>query len=287
MLEYTAGTIKGERGFAVRVARDKVEETKQSLFPGQPIQPFFDPYDQVCLYKVSPTPLGATHDDVTTFLKGALKNYTVQVRKQVGPTSWLIAVNNKIQEDFISTNQGYLVLQEWKPGRNQNPFRNAVVVGNPRVLKKATESIGNLPQRTTSDMAETTTPAVRPPPQGPVQQLLQVTNKETEEKLMAIIQENKRDTEGQLQALRKQMDENKTSNGMAIESIKQQQREHQQSLERVEQATKTQAHSIEQQMTEQFAALFKELRGMKGIPEGKRSPAPSPEGEPNKAAKTN
>ena len=176
--------------------------------------------------------MGATHDDVTTFLKGALKNYTVQVRKQVGPTSWLIAVNNKIQEDFISTNQGCLVLQEWKSGRNQNPFRNAVVVGNPRVLKKATESIGNLPQRTTSDVAETTTLAVRPPPQGPVQQLLQVTNKETEEKLMAIIQENKRDTEGQLQALRKQMDENKNSNGIAIQSIKQQQREHQQSLER-------------------------------------------------------
>ena len=41
VLEYAAGIIKGKRGFAVRVARDKMEETKQSLFPGQPIQPFF------------------------------------------------------------------------------------------------------------------------------------------------------------------------------------------------------------------------------------------------------
>ena len=203
---------------------------------------------------------------MANFLNGALRNYTVQVRKQVGPTSWLIAVNNKIQEDFISTNQGYLVLQEWRSGKNQSSFRHAVVVGNPRVLKQATETIGNIPQRVVVEHPEVPTSAVRPPPQGPVKQMLQETSKETEEKLMAIIQGKKRDTEDQIRALRQQLDETRSSNNAAIDGLKQQQQHHQQSLERVERATKTQAQSIEKQMSDQFAALFKELRGMKEHP---------------------
>ena len=276
VLEHAAGIIKGKRGFAARVPTEKLEEAKQRLYPGQMVQPSLDPTGQVCLYKVSPT----------NFLNKTLRHYTVQVRKQVGPTSWLIAVNNKIQEDFISTNQGYLILQEWRSGKNQSSFRHAVVVGNPRVLKQATETIGSIPQRVVAENPEAQTSTARPPPQGPVQQMLQETNKETEEKLMAIIQGNKRDTEDQIRALRQQLDETKSSNNAAIDELKQQQQHHQQSLERVERATKTQAQSIEKQMSDQFAALFKELRGMKGTPEGKRSPAPSPDGEPNKAAKT-
>ena len=287
VLENATGIIKGKRGFAVRVPTEKIEEAKQYLFPGQLVQPSLDPTEQVCLYKVSPTPLGATQEDVASFLNGVLKSYTVQVRKQIGPTAWLIAVNNKIQEDFISTNQGYLVLQEWKSGKNQSSFRDAVVVGNPRVLKKATETLGNVPQRVVPEQPESFASMVRPPPSGPVQQMLQVTNKETEDKLMAIIQGNKRDTEEQLKALRQQLEETKTSGHTAIDHLKQQQQNHQHSLERVEQATKNQAQSIEKQMSEQFAALFKEIRGMKGLPEGKGCPAPSPEGEPSKAAKTN
>ena len=81
------------------------------------MQPSLDPKDQFQMYKVSPTPVGATQEDVSSFLRRALPAYTIQVRRQVGPTSWLIAVNGAIQQEFVAMKEGYLVLQAWRTGR--------------------------------------------------------------------------------------------------------------------------------------------------------------------------
>ena len=56
--------------------------------------------------------------------------------------------------------------------------------------------------------------------------MLQVTNKETEERLMAIIQGNKKDTEDQLQALKQQLDKTKSAVGRKIPVTAQYEYEH-------------------------------------------------------------
>ena len=201
-LLHATGIIKGNRGHAVRIPVEFLDEAKQILYPGQPLQPTLNPQERVQMYKVSPTPVGATQEDVSSFLRRALPSYTIQVRRQVGPTSWLIAVNGVIEEDFVPMKEGYLVLQEWRSGRNVDSFRNAVLVGNPGVLRKASEAVAFSGGLVPGDAHEVL-PNPRPPPQGPVQQLMADCKKETEDRVSALFQEHKKQTDGKIEALQK------------------------------------------------------------------------------------
>ena len=283
---HAMGIIKGARGYAVRIPNEHVDEAKKTLYPGQPLQPSLNPTEQVCMYKVSPTPLGATQEDVDNFLRSALPSYTIQGRRQIGPTSWLIAVNGTIQEDYVAMKEGYLVLQEWRTGRNQDTFRRAVLVGNPKVLRRASEAVGHVLAAEDGEFPQQIVPQ-RPAPQGPVQQLVSDRNRETEDRITAMLNEHKKQTDQRMQDLQARIEENKGTNDRAIEELRTNQLGHQQALERVEQTTKKQTQAIESQMSEPFATLLREIRGMKSTPEGKRTPAPSPESlEPSKTAKT-
>ena len=184
-LMHAAGIVKGNRGFAVRIPTEHLDEAKKVLYPGQPWQPTLDPKESVQMYKVSPTPVGATQADVSSFLRRALPADTIQVRRQVGPTSWLIAVNGTIEQDFVAMKEGYLVLQEWRSGRNVDSFRHAVLVGNPRVLRKASEAVSFAGGFVPGEPSEIT-PNLRPPPQGPVQQLVADCKKETEDRITTL-----------------------------------------------------------------------------------------------------
>ena len=285
-LMHATGIIKGQKGFAVRIPTEHLDEAKKVLYPGQSLQPTLDPKEIVQMYKVSPTPVGATQEDVSSFLRRALPMYTIQVRRQVGPTSWLIAVNGTIDKDFVPMKEGHLVLQPWRSGRNVDSFRQAVLVGNPKVLRRASEAVtfaGAIPP---GDVVESL-PNPRPPPQGPVQQLVTESKRETEDRFTALFLEHKKQTEGKIEALQKKMEESKAKNDEAIAELRTSQQGHQEALERVEQSGRVQSKALETQMADQFATLLREIRGMKGVPEGKRSPAPSPDAsEPSKSLKT-
>ena len=43
------GIIKGNRGFAVSIPSDHVDDAKKTLYPGQPLQPSLHPAEQVCM----------------------------------------------------------------------------------------------------------------------------------------------------------------------------------------------------------------------------------------------
>ena len=54
-LMHASGIVKGNRGFAVRIPTEDLDEAKKVLYPGQPWQPTLDPKESVQMYKVSPT----------------------------------------------------------------------------------------------------------------------------------------------------------------------------------------------------------------------------------------
>ena len=84
-LAQSAGIVKGRTGFAFRSPLEHLDEIRQTLLPGSSPQPHLGPPSEIHLYKISPTPLNATRDDVVAFLAKNLTQCKSAIRRQLGP----------------------------------------------------------------------------------------------------------------------------------------------------------------------------------------------------------
>ena len=294
-LAHSAGIVKGRSGFAIRIHVEHLEEVRQTLLPGSSPQPHLGPPSDIHLYKISPTPLIATRDDVVDFLAKNLTQCKSAIRRQLGPRAWLIALDQPMSSDYITLREGFILFSPWKQGRHYDSIRESVLVGDPKVLKQATQHITAAIVGTPTPMGgRTVAQGPRPPPQGPIQTAIQENSKTVEDKLLAIIEEQRAKSEERFASIESQMEASKNTTIQGLEEAGDRQTKHeismQQALQKVENSSKTQSEAIETQMNTQFTRLFAELAKMQGGKEQKdtkRSPAPSPDAvEPNKSAKT-
>ena len=140
-------------------------------------------------YKLSPAPLGATAQDILDFLRKSIPSHTFAVRRQISPKAWLVASQEAIEQEYIYSTSGYVLLQPWSTGKYTDPLRDAIVVGSPRVLRQATKGmdLGMSPQ---VPDPKTTIPE-RPPATGPVQDLVDVKIKQSEDRLLTVLKEHR------------------------------------------------------------------------------------------------
>ena len=172
-LAGACGLIRTKRGFGIRVPTDRFDECRRMLLPDEPAAPHLGRDSELWHFKISPTPVGATAEDILHFIGTCIPDVKSTVKRQLGPRAWLISFASPIDTEYVHSKEGFVVLQPWHVGRKHDPLRNAIVVGNPRLLKDAVAS-------TTSGVAGArgppAPPSGPPPPrtaQGPVQELLE------------------------------------------------------------------------------------------------------------------
>ena len=274
---------------------EHLDEVRQILLPGSTPQPHLGPPSELHLYKISPTPLNATRDDVAEFLTKTLTNCKSAIRRQLGPRAWLIALDHPMTSEYVTLREGFILFSPWRQGKHYDNIRESVLVGDPKVLKQATHHISNAIIGTPTPMGgKPSNLGTRPPPHGPIQTAIQENGKTVEDKLLAVIEEQRIKNAEKFASIESQMESTKRATLQNLEEARDRQTKHEQSMQqaiqRVETNTKTQSEGIEAQMTAQFAKLFAELAKMQGPKEtkdAKRSPAPSPDfAESNKSAKT-
>ena len=159
------------------------EQLRKVVHPTKAFMPALGPTEDITLYKLSPTPIGATAEDVSNFLTTQAKLSGV-ARKQLNTKAWLVAVVGKAP-NYLQTKAGFVIFQQWKQWRTPSTVQEATVVG-PRSLQWA-EPAGSVtkPQATAPPQG----PGNRPDPQGPVQNLLDVKVKESEEQILKSVEE--------------------------------------------------------------------------------------------------
>ena len=181
-----------------------------------------------------------------------------------------------------------------KKGRHYDSIRASVLVGDPKVLKQATQHISAaIVGAPTPVKEEHPCKAHVLPRMDPSRRPYRRVASQLKT-LLAVIEEQRIKNEENFASLETQMEASKNTTIKSLEEASDRQTKHeismQQAIYRVETTTKAQSEGIEPQMTTQFAKLFAELTKMQGGKEQKdtkRSPAPSPDAaEPNKSAKT-
>ena len=283
-LPHSCGIIRSKKGFGIRVEADKFQEAYRLLHPNGPAPTHLGPPESVCQYKMSPAPIGATSQDILDFLQKTIPSHRFAIRRQLSPQAWLIASHEAIEQEYIFSSMGYILLQPWSTGRHTDPIRNSVLVGNPRVLRQVSKGMDVGASRHPVEHKPTTTE--RPPPAGPVQDLVDTKIRQSEEKILALLQDHRDKVTEQQNDIKTMVAQNQEQCQTRFERIetnlKHQEQELTKALEDVKQSNQQGREALEKSMSEQFANMLRELGKM-----GKRSPAPSPESsEPsNKALK--
>lgn len=111
---------KTNRG--IRFHKDKFKEMHELLKPGMTV-----PLQMTCTYfaKLAPTPLGASHDQVQTWLKEI--NWMAKPVKPLGSSAWMIGAPEKFEATWASWNNQLLLLT-WFPPKNSHE-QKVVVAG--------------------------------------------------------------------------------------------------------------------------------------------------------------
>ena len=284
-LPYSCGLIRSRKGFGIRVETSKYMEAYKILHPTGVAPTLMGPPGSACQYKLSPAPLGATAQDILDFLRKSIPSHTFAVRRQISPKAWLVASQEAIEQEYIYSTSGYVLLQPWSTGKYADPLRDAIVVGNPRVLRQATKGM-DLGMSLQVPDPKTAIPE-RPPATGPVQDLVDVKIKQSEDRLLTLLKEHREKVAEQQEEVKNMVQRNQEHNLEKFEnlstSLRHQELELSKALDDVKQSNQQGREALEKSMSEQFANMLRELGKM-----GKRSPAPSPEhAEPQSKAPKN
>ena len=290
-LAGACGLVRTRRGFGVRVDSARFEECRRQLLPDAPQTPHLGRDSELWHFKISPTPIGATSDDIMQFLGKCIPNVKNTVKRQLGPRAWLVSFAAPIQVEYVHGKDGFVVLQPWHIGRKHDPLRNAIAVGNPRILKEAIATVSSAPAPARGPPAVTS--SVIPPrsAQGPVQELLEAKIKASEDRMKALLDEQKTIAESRHGEMRSRLDQHQACQELRTkqleETIQQHRSETQLAVQELKETSCQNHNRLERNMSEQFSAMLAEL-GKLTRSEAKRSPAPSPDGgNPEKQQKKN
>ena len=224
------------------------------------------------------------------FLGKCIPDVKSTVKRQLGPRAWLVSFAAPIDTEYVHSKDGFVVLQPWQVGRKHDPLRNAIAVGNPKLLKDAVASItqGPGPNRGPPSL----TPAVQPPrtAQGPVQELLDTKIRASEDRMKILLDEQRALSETRLGEMRSRLDKHQACQELKTthieEALQKHRTETQMAVQELKETSCQNHNRLERSMSEQFSAMLAEL-GKLTRGEAKRSPAPSPEGQPEKLQKKN
>ena len=250
-LEAAYGLTRTKRGIAVRVDASQFESTRQALFPGRDFPPQVGKPSEIFHFRLSPTPLGATPQDINDFLAKYVPTIEGAARKQISPKAWMVALNAHPPETYLQTDVGFVIFEKWVQGQKPDPIKEAVLVGNAAALRRATSSAEgpsppNLPQVAQSGQPQ----ANRPPPQGPVQAMIDNRVQQVENKFAAMLEAQKQTMDTQIQALKESQDKLASDFQSERQSV-------QTSIAQLQKSTKDQTTTMESGFNRIFAQLDK------------------------------
>ena len=275
-LQGGCGLIRSKRGLAIRVETTNFDNIRKTLVPEMAARPDIGPANALFDYKLSPAPVGATSDDVLTFLGRSFPSVKSTVRKQIGPRTWVVSFASELSDKYIQAKEGFIILQPLNSSRKKDPVRDAVLVGNPRLLKEVSASSNNtIAQVLHGGLQQSSHP--RPPAPGPVQEALDAKIKASEEKMKALLVQHKEEQTAQTKQLADTIDEHKRDQDSRLRNM-----EH--DIQRHQRETTDAVNDLKQTMSEQFANMLTEITKMNRR-DSKRSPAPSPDEPQPKAVK--
>ena len=284
-LAGACGLVRTRRGFGIRVENSQYEHCRRSLLPDEPQTPHLGRDSELWHYKLSPTPVGATSEDILKFTVGNFPDVKSTVKRQLGPRAWLISFAAPIDKEYLQSREGFLVLQPWQMGKRHDPLRGAIAVGNPRILKEvvvSSSSISGAPPRPNAPQAPQTAPRTAP---GPVQEMLDAKIRASEDKLRALIEEQKTSTDSRHSELRSRLDQFQKVQDLKIthleEALQDHRKETQQVAQEIKQTSQENHSRLEKTMSEQFANMLTEISKLTRQ-DSKRTSEPSPEGQPAK-----
>ena len=287
-LAGACGLIRTKKGYGVRVHADRYDESRKQLLPHEPSAPHLGRDQELWHYKISPTPVGSTAQDILLFIGKCIPNTKGTVKRQLGPRAWLISFVSKIDTEYVQSQEGFVVLQPWSVGKRHDPMRGAIAVGNPRILKEAVaQAYVHAPSRGQTPSCPLAPPARTA--QGPIQEMLEAKIKASEDRMRALIDDQKALSESRHADVRSRLDQHQACqearSAKLEEALNQHRTETQQAVHELKQTTQGSHAHLEKSMAEQFSAMLSELSKLtRG--DSKRSPAPSPEGNPTKQQKS-
>ena len=290
------GLVRSRRDLGIRVLISDFEQLRKVVHPTKAFMPALGPTEDVTLYKLSPTPIGATAEDVSNFLTTQAKLSGV-ARKQLNAKAWLVAVVGKAPS-YLQTKAGFVIFQQWKQWRTPSTVQEATVVG-PRSLQWA-QPAGSVPKP-----QSTLPPQVqgnRPDPQGPVQNLLDAKVKESEDRILKSVEEKllqatqanqtevlqvkdqlakQENNLEQMQASQTEMAAAQSEIQADIMQLQEESQRHQSTLQASISKLEASAQSQTETMTTKFEQVLAEIGRLSSI---KRTPShsrdPSPEKQP-------
>ena len=230
--------------------------------------------------------MGATSEDILKFTLGNFPDIKSTVKRQLGPRAWLLSFAAPINKEYLQSKEGFLVLQPWQVGKRHDPLRGAIAVGNPRILKDVVVSSSSSTSTPLRQHVPLAPPGVAPrTAPGPVQELLDAKIKASEDKMKALIEDQRVAAESRHTELRSRLDQFQAVQDLKMTQLEETLQEHrseaQQVVQELKQTTQDNHCRLERTMSEQFANMFTEISKLTRQ-ESKRTSEPSPEGQPAK-----
>ena len=100
-LQGGCGLIRSKRGFAIRVDTTNFDSVRRTLVPDMSTKPDIGPANALFDYRLSPALVGATSEDVLTFLGRSFPSVKSTVRKQIRPRTWVVSFASELSEKYI------------------------------------------------------------------------------------------------------------------------------------------------------------------------------------------
>ena len=285
-LAGACGLVRTRRGFGIRVESSQYDGCRRLLLPDEPQTPHLGRDSELWHYKLSPTPVGATSEDILNFTLGNFPDIKSTVKRQLGPRAWLLSFAAPINKEYLQSKEGFLVLQPWQVGKRHDPLRGAIAVGNPRILKDVVVSSSSSSSTPLRQHVPLAPPGVAPrTAPGPVQELLDAKIKASEDKMKALIEDQRVAAESRHTELRSRLDQFQAVQDLKMTQLEETLQEHrseaQQVVQELKQTTQDNHCRLERTMSEQFANMLTEISKLTRQ-ESKRTSEPSPEGQPIK-----
>ena len=232
-LAGACGLVRTRRGFGIRVESSQYDGCRRLLLPDEPQTPHLGRDSELWHYKLSPTPVGATSEDILKFTLA----------------------------------RGYRS-------------------GKPRILKDVVVSSSSSTSTPLRQQVPPAPPAVAPrTAPGPVQELLDAKIKASEDKMKALIEDQRVAAESRHTELRSRLDQFQAVQDLKMTQLEETLQEHrseaQQVVQELKQTTQDNHCRLERTMSEQFANMLTEISKLTRQ-ESKRTSEPSPEGQPAK-----
>ena len=287
-LKEALGLVQGKKGWGVRLRKEDFAAVRSRLFPDAPSIAHDDMSQHTHQWVLSPTPRGATRDDVQEWVsKHCDWPWDAKVRRQLGPTKWLLLAKEGPKTQLVQAAHSHMILQPFRPHQlERRPSAMSSFIAGDRSVFQATgpmlqASAMLAPIQGSSIPGQSFSPA----PAGQNQTLLE----ETERKFTQLLKEHEQSTK---QALQKQAEETKQCLEEQNKKIQASHQNHENRLDKIAQdmAEDRRSHdarmtSIQTDMQTNFDRLFQEMRRF-SADHAKRSPAePSPEERDGKQPK--